>query len=115
MRPLSTIGIVVFIGVIMLVSFALMGVLHPIEPVIHQKGDRLAAPFVAHPVRVIPIVEKPPAVDAPPALPPEKELLEADQPRDTIEPPARPHHNPCARWGGHKIVTHGGRYWHCRY
>ena len=79
------------------------------------KADKLpvAAAFVAHPVRVIRLAgDPPPAVIPLPPPPPQRDLLEVNQPADTLMPrPVR--HDPCVRYGGHRVVS--GRHWHCRH
>jgi hypothetical protein len=53
-----------------------------------------------------------------PKPPPEAELLEQHQPADSgVVAPVQHRvrsHDPCARYGGHKVVTRSG-YWHCRH
>jgi len=93
------------------------------RPVGIVKADKLTAdlPLVAKPVKPLRIAaaDDIPRVDImvpEPKAPPERALLERNQPADTLRPPApATRRDPCARWGGHKISTHGGRYWHCRY
>jgi len=92
------------------------------RPVGIVKADKLTAdlPLVTKPVKPIRIAaaDDIPRVDImvpEPKAPPERDLLEANQPPDTLRPPTPARRDPCARWGGHKITTHGGRYWHCRY
>jgi hypothetical protein len=93
------------------------------KPVGIVKADKLTAdlPMVANPVKPVRIAaaDDIPRVDImvpEPKAPPQRELLEANQPADTLRPPApAARRDPCARWGGHKISTHGGRHWHCRY
>jgi hypothetical protein len=93
------------------------------RPIGIVKADKLVTdlPLAAKPVKPVRIAaaDDIPRVDImvpEPKAPPERELLEANQPADTLRPPAlATRRDPCARWGGHKITTHGGRYWHCRY
>jgi poly(3-hydroxybutyrate) depolymerase len=100
------------------VSLGLLAV-QPARPeAVGIKADKLPVQaLVARPVRVIHLAgDPPPAIRLPPPAPPrERDLLEANQPADTLPAPAPRLHrrDPCARYGGHRVVT--GRYWHCRY
>jgi hypothetical protein len=90
-------------------------------PASPRKGDRLAAPW---PVDIGPAVE---VVARPPPAPvvlapvievsaPPTSIVEAP-PKFAPEPPraaARPT-DICARHGGWRVVTDGGRSWHCAY
>ena len=125
------------VGAIAIVLFAIL--IRPQHQAASLKADREAAPAAAHIVRTIPLYRPPPpdapvklagpppapdapltpAAPSPRAEPPalkERDLLEPDQ-----DPPTRRHwhepahgHDPCARHGMHKVVTHGGKSWRCR-
>jgi hypothetical protein len=90
------------------------------KPVSIIKADKLTAdlPLPAKPVKPVRIAA---ADDIPrtdimvpePEAPPEHELLEQNQPADTL-PALRPR-DICQRSGGKKIVTNHGRGWRCVY
>ena len=109
----------VLVGLLVGAIVSLLSSPHPHETKAAPKADKLTvSALVAHRVPTTKIAGEiilvPEVVLPPVTAPPERELLEVKQPADTLPPPRR-RHDPCARWGGHKIVTHGGRYWHCRY
>lgn len=92
------------------------------RPVGIVKADKLTAdlPLVAKtvkPIRIAGADDTIPRVNImvpEPKAPPERDLLEQNQPSDTMMPP--PHHRDiCQRSGGKKIVTNHGRSWRCVY
>jgi hypothetical protein len=88
-----------------------------------RKGDRLAVPRAVDIGPAIEVVARPPApavVEVLATPPPEPPRPAPEPPRPAPEPPrptlaaARPT-DICARHGGWRVVTDGGRSWRCAY